>query len=335
MSGYPPNIPALTTPYEVGFATGPASGPGNQAIWANQCVGGCSDLQITDRGSDWYFTVCTVMGAATLAFMGMSFMKPRADRLFHYITAMITLVACVAYFSMGSNLGQTPITVEFGRPNSSKVYGAGVAGTREIFYVRYIDWFVTTPLLLLDLLLTAGMPWPTILITLLADEVMIVTGLVGALTRTSYKWGYYTFAMLAFFYVIYSLAITGRGYANALGKEVSRTYNMCGVLTLGIWLLYPIAWGVSEGGNVLHPDSEAIFYGILDLIAKPVFGTMLIIGHRPITSEMLGLRIYDYNDPNVRPGAGYGHEKHAHGTNGTNGVTNGTNGATTAAPATV
>jgi bacteriorhodopsin len=47
---------------------------------------------------------------------------------------------------------------------------------------------VTTPLLLLDLLLTCGLPWPTILITLLVDEVMIVTGLVGALTRTSYKW---------------------------------------------------------------------------------------------------------------------------------------------------
>ena len=28
---------------------------------------------------------------------------------------------------------------------------------RSIYYVRYIDWFITTPLLLLDLLLTAGM----------------------------------------------------------------------------------------------------------------------------------------------------------------------------------
>lgn len=59
--------------------------------------------------------------------------------------------------------------------------------TREIFYARYIDWFVTTPLLLMDLLLTAGMPWPLILWTIFLDEVMIITSLLGALTRTHYK----------------------------------------------------------------------------------------------------------------------------------------------------
>lgn len=49
------------------------------------------------------------------------------------------------------------------------------------------DRFITTPLLLMDLLLTAGLPWPTILFTLLVNEVMIVTGLVGALVQSSYK----------------------------------------------------------------------------------------------------------------------------------------------------
>jgi bacteriorhodopsin len=51
------------------------------------------------------------------------------------------------------------------------------------------DRFVTTPLLLMDLLLTAGLPWPTILYTIFLDEVMIVTGLVGALVKSRYKWG--------------------------------------------------------------------------------------------------------------------------------------------------
>ena len=46
---------------------------------------------------------------------------------------------------------------------------------------------ITTPLLLLDLLLTAALPWPTILYTLLIDEVMIITGLIGALVTSSYK----------------------------------------------------------------------------------------------------------------------------------------------------
>ena len=40
----------------------------------------------------------------------------------------------------------------------------------------------------MDLLLTAGLPWPTILYTILMDEIMVVTGLVGALVASSYKW---------------------------------------------------------------------------------------------------------------------------------------------------
>ena len=75
------------------------------------------------------------MFIATLAFIGLSFTKPRPHRLFHYITAAITLVASIAYFTMGSDLGQTGIPVQF-RRNNSKVSGV----TREIFYARYIDW---------------------------------------------------------------------------------------------------------------------------------------------------------------------------------------------------
>jgi bacteriorhodopsin len=69
---------------------------------------------------------------------------------------------------MGSNLGFTPIRVEFPRSDPK------VAGTyRSIYYVRYIDWFITTPLLLLDLLLTAGMSWPTLLWVIIIDEIMV------------------------------------------------------------------------------------------------------------------------------------------------------------------
>jgi bacteriorhodopsin len=89
---------------------------------------------------------------------------------------------------MGANLGFTPIPVEFVRSNPK------VSGTmRSIYYVRYIDWFITTPLLLLDLLLTAGMPWPTLLWVIVVDEIMIVTGLIGALVESEYKFGYFTF----------------------------------------------------------------------------------------------------------------------------------------------
>lgn len=294
---------------------------GNQALNINNGIGGFPSIAITDHASDWYFAVCAVMTLSTLIFLGLSFTQPRTHRLFHYITAGITLVAAIAYFSMGSGLGQTPIQVEY----ASK-WGSG---TREIFYVRYIDWFVTTPLLLLDLLLTAALPWPTILIVILMDEIMIVTGLVGALVSSSYKWGFYTFGCIAFLFVVYNLVFVARRHALALGPSISRTYNMCGVLTIFLWFLYPIAWGLSEGGNVIHPDSEAIFYGILDVFAKPVFGILLLMGHRNINPAELGLYIRDYDDATNIRGEKHsnvaGNGVHDSGVAGTTGNTTATN----------
>lgn len=82
--------------------------------------------------------------------------------------------------------------------------------------------------------------------------------------------------------------MTARKHALAIGADVHRTYLICGVWTIFLWALYPIAWGLSEGGNVISPDSEAVFYGILDLMAKPVFGALLIWGHRGIDPARLG-----------------------------------------------
>ncbi|KAL8842077.1 MAG: hypothetical protein Q9170_000681 [Blastenia crenularia] len=257
--------------------------------------GQTSAIGITTHGSDWYWAVTAVMTVATFVFIGLSFTKPRTHRIFHYITAAITLVAAIAYFTMGSDLGQTPITVEFKRGNP-RVSGTESNQDREIFYVRYIDWTITTPLLLLDLLLTAGLPWPTVLYTILLDEIMIVTGLVGALVQSSYKWGYFTFGCVAFLWVAFTVTVTARKHAAALGSDISKTYTICGVWTIFLWFLYPVAWGLCEGGNVISPDSEAVFYGVLDIMAKPVFGALLLWGHRNIDPARLGLHIRDYDD---------------------------------------
>lgn len=189
---------------------------------------------ITSRGSNWYFTVCALMSVSTLVFVGLSSRKPQSHRLFHYIAAAVALVAAIAYFSMGSNIGWTAIQVEF-RRRSPKVAGM----MRQIFYVRYIDWFVTTPLLLLKLLLTCSMPTPTIVYTMLINEVMIVCGLVGALVKTSYKWGYFVFGCFAFFFIAYTVAFQGRSYACALGQDIGKIYTMAAIPMVAVWMLYP------------------------------------------------------------------------------------------------
>lgn len=267
---------------------------GNDALRVNPHVvnNQISDIHITTRGSNWLWAVTALMALSSLIFLILSFLrKPRSWRLFYYIMSGVTLVAAIAYFTMASNLGWVPITPQFMR-NNALVRGFA----RQIFYVRYIMWFITTPLILLAILLTAALSWPTILFVILLDLVMITCLLVGALVRTSYKWGYYAFALAAMFGIFYHLLWTGRKHAAPLGPEVKRVYMMISGLTVFLWLLYPICWALSEGGNVIAPDSECIFYGILDILSHVVFGALLIWGHRTIDPKRLGLHIRDYDE---------------------------------------
>lgn len=283
---------------------------GNNALVANGFTNnsGTTDNHITTHGSDWYFAVCAVMAVSSFVFIGLSFKKTRPQRLFHYITAAITMVAAIAYFCMGANLGWAAIRVEFPRSNP-KVGG----DLRQIFYVRYIDWFITTPLLLTDLLLTAGMPMPTIIYTILVNEIMVVTGLIGALVKSQYKWGFFAFGCAAFLFVAWTVVFEGRSYARIISNDVHRTYTLCGVWTIFLWFLYPIAWGLCEGGNVIASDSEAVFYGVLDLLAKPGFGALLIWGHRNIDPADLGLNIRDIHEHPVSKSSTHGEKNHTNG----------------------
>lgn len=62
-------------------------------------------------------------------------------------------------------------------------------------------------------------------------------------------------------------------------------------------MCYPVCWGISEGGNVISPDSEFIFYGILDCCLIPITSAFFLAGHWRINPARLGLYIRTYDDP--------------------------------------
>jgi bacteriorhodopsin len=57
---------------------------------------------------------------------------------------------------------------------------------RQIYYVRFIEWFFSTPPLLLNLGLLAGLAWFDILTMLILGELMILCALMGGMITTSW-----------------------------------------------------------------------------------------------------------------------------------------------------
>ncbi|KZO93132.1 family A G protein-coupled receptor-like protein [Calocera viscosa TUFC12733] len=254
---------------------------GNDALNVNPPT---SAIDITTHGSNWLWAVFAVMLLSDIIMIVWAYSLPRGQRVFHLLPIAILTTAAIAYFSMASDLGGTPVQAEFfGNRHQNQ------GQTRAIWYVRYIDWVITTPLLLMELLLGTGLPLSDIFVTVFMDIAMIVAGLVGALVPSTYKWGYFAGGMAALFFIWYILLGPARASAELIGPDVRSIYLRSAAFLSFLWLLYPIAWGLSDGGNVIHPDSEMVFYGILDILAKPVFIFIHIASLRGVDMSRFGL----------------------------------------------
>lgn len=233
---------------------------GNKALELNPPN---ADLHISTHGSDWLWAAFSAFGFSLLLTIFLDVRRPKGTRLFHQIAVIILTTASIAYFSMASDLGSTPVDVEF--------RGNGGHPTRQIWYVRYIQWFITLPLLLLEVLLTTGLFLSDILTALFFAVVLVISGLVGSLIPSTYKWGFFAFGGVALLYIWHTLLVNGRSTAFPSDGSFRTSYTVASSYLSFILLTYPVCWALSEGSNVISPTSEMIWYGILDILAGPVF----------------------------------------------------------------
>lgn len=95
----------------------------------------------------------------------------------------------------------------------------------------------------------------------------MISYLVAAYTTTNYKWGFFAFGTIAWILLAFSTLEDGRAGASRVG--ITRDYFLLAGWINLLWLLYPIAWGLSDGGNKINVTSGFIFFGILDGEWKP------------------------------------------------------------------
>lgn len=113
--------------------------------------------------------------------------------------------------------------------------------SREVYWARYVDWSITTPLLLLDLSLMAGLSGANILVALVADITMILTGLFAAFGKSGgQRWGWYTWACLAYLTIVYQIGFNGRTAVAGKDNKTKAFYASIAGFTLTLWTLYPM-----------------------------------------------------------------------------------------------
>ena len=152
---------------------------------------------------------------------------------------------------------------------------------RDFYYGRYIDWTITTPLLLFSLIssIFRGMEKqrPGLRAGLLGTDVyMILTGYVAAYTdNLTMKWTFYALSCGAFL-AIYALLwgpFRKLSYDSPEGEIFRKKMP---VLSL-VWFFYPIVFlGGQEGMRLWSAGVDATWYTALDLIAKVGYGLWAI-----------------------------------------------------------
>ena len=161
-------------------------------------------------------------------------------RLFHILTAFITTFATISYYGMAVKAGvsENIITVKHSQKHFPDTFSYI---HREVYWARYVDWSLTTPLLLLDLAFLAGLSGANILVAVVADIIMVLTGLFAAITvDESPKWGWYAMGCIAYLVVVYQLAINGRGVVQNKDKKTATFFISIASFTLILWTVYPM-----------------------------------------------------------------------------------------------
>lgn len=231
-------------------------------------------------------------GFFVVGLVGFSLMGTRASARStgHFVTKIfVVLVAMASYLALALDQG-------------TRISGQTV----PFAYARFVDWSITTPLLLLGLALLA-LPkareaLPLVLGLMATDAYMIVTGIFAGLSGQSSNawWPWFIVSSVAQV-VIYALlwgplAKKAKDQAQE-GRELLKSQNpddrYTGAMHVGesgwyvamalflsiVWLAYPVNFFLSEQGiGVWGMHTSSTIYTVADIIAKPIYGFVLLGG---------------------------------------------------------
>ncbi len=215
----------------------------------------------------------------------------------HYFYALVMLTGALYFFYLSRRPKGVPnyeylvailIPLWSGAAYLSIAFGQGVLeqSERTIYFARYLDWVVTTPLLLLALAFTAMIyterKSKTILFSLVAADVfMILTGLIADLSSGVVKYVWYVLGVIALLLILYIIWYPLRQIADRSGHKLAIHYRRTAAYLTCFWILYPTVWVLGPSGVGLTQQTvDVLAFIILPIFSKVGFSVLDLYGLR-------------------------------------------------------
>jgi len=219
------------------------------------------------------------MGSATVFFWLQIPNVTKHYRTALTITGIVTLIATYHYVRIFNSWVEA-FSV---KSVNGGDYAVALTGTPFNDAYRYVDWLLTVPLLLIELILVMGLPSAEtfkLSTTLgLSSAIMVALGYPGEIQeeQTARMFWWYC-SMVPFCYVVFTLLV---GLSDATSKQpsarASSLVSAARILTAVSWCTYPVVYLVKSFGlsGTSATMYEQIGYSVADVVAKAVFGILV------------------------------------------------------------
>lgn len=218
------------------------------------------------------FTIA-VMGAATFfLFLSRSQVAP-AYRTAVTLSGIVTLIAFYHYFRIFQSWEASYAVV------SGQITETGVKFNDAY---RYVDWLLTVPLLLVELILVMRLSASEtaskgIKLAILA-ALMVIFGYPGEISADSgTRWMWWAIAMVPFVIILWDLFVGLKKAIDAQPPAARGLVSAARWLTVISWCFYPVVFIFPmigfTGGNAT--TAVQVGYTVADIVAKALFGVLI------------------------------------------------------------
>jgi len=218
------------------------------------------------------------MGSATIFFWLQLPNVSKSYRTALAITGLVTAIATYHYVRI-FNSWEDAFEV---RNEDGGDYVVKNSGEPFNDAYRYVDWLLTVPLLLIELILVMKLERKTT-VTLgwtlgLASAAMVALGYPGEIQDSlATRWFWWKLAMAPFCIVVIALVVGLAGATKRQPESVQGLVIAARYLTVISWLTYPFVYIVKNLGlaGTAATTYEQVGYSCADFVAKAVFGVLI------------------------------------------------------------
>ena len=214
-----------------------------------------------------------VMAATTLFLWLMRSSVTPTYRMAVTITGLVTAIAAYHYLQIMLSW-EHAVSIQ-----SGEVVATGDPFNRAY---RYVDWLLTVPLLLVELILVMGLSRDETISKSVklggAAALMIVLGYPGEVAEgIGTRMIFWILSMIPFLYILQQLVIGLKDSIEKQPENVKGLINIAVYLVVAAWAFYPIVYlfplvGLTGGSAIVAVETG---YTIADITAKAVFGVFI------------------------------------------------------------